>query len=85
MATAIIGLIGSVLVGLLSLFGVIYTNAQSNKTVENQIVTAQAVTDNKIENLTREVKKHNDFASRIPVLENKIENLEEEVRELKER
>jgi Zn-dependent M32 family carboxypeptidase len=85
MAAAIIGLIGSVLVGVLSLIGVIYTNAQSNKTVENQIVTAQAVTDNKIENLTREVKKHNDFASRIPVLENKIENLEEEVRELKEK
>lgn len=37
---------------------------------------AQAVTDTKIDELTREVRIHNDFAHRIPVLEEKIKNLE---------
>lgn len=32
----------------------------------------QAVTDTKIEELTREVRKHNNFAERVPVLEEKI-------------
>jgi len=33
---------------------------------------AQAVTDTKIDELTREVRKHNGFAEKIPVLEEKI-------------
>ena len=36
---------------------------------QNQIRIAQAVTDNKIEELTREVREHNNFARRVPVLE----------------
>ena len=32
----------------------------------------QAVTDTKLEELTREVRKHNDFASRVPVMEEQI-------------
>ena len=36
----------------------------------------QAVTDIKIEELTREVREHNNFAKRIPVLETKVEALE---------
>lgn len=73
----------ALITGLLSLVGVIITNSMSNKSIENQLVTSQAVTDTKIENLTAEVKKHNDFASRIPVIENRIENLEKEVKEIK--
>lgn len=36
----------------------------------------QAVTDYKIDELTREVREHNGFAKRIPVLETKVEALE---------
>lgn len=36
----------------------------------------QAVTDTKIEELTREVREHNNFARRVPVLEEKVANLE---------
>ena len=38
---------------------------------------AQAVTDTKIDELTREVRYHNDFAKRVPVLEEKVRQLEE--------
>lgn len=36
----------------------------------------QAVQDEKIENLTQEVRKHNDFAVRVPVLEERVRQLE---------
>lgn len=68
----------------LTLIGVIITNSQHNKQIENKLITAQAVTDTKLENLTAEVRKHNDFGSRIPILETEIQNLKEEVRRLKE-
>lgn len=63
----------ALITGGLSLIGVVFTNATSNKKIENQIVTAQAVTDTKIENLTEEVKKHNTFGDRITRLEAKLE------------
>ena len=61
--------------GGLALLGVIITNVSSNKKIENQLVTAQAVTDTKIEALTQEVQKHNNFATRMPVVEEQIKTL----------
>lgn len=40
--------------------------------IEQQLNTAQAVTDCKIEELTREVREHNIFAKRVPVLEEQV-------------
>lgn len=40
--------------------------------IEQQLNTAQAVTDCKIEELTREVREHNNFAKRVPVLEEQV-------------
>lgn len=75
-------IVTSIITGGLSLFGVIYTNSQSNKKVEQQIMTAQAVTDAKLQNLTDEVRKHNSFAERIPILEVKVDNLTKRVDKL---
>lgn len=44
--------------------------------IEARLERHQAVTDTKIEELTREVREHNNFARRIPVLEEKVANLE---------
>ena len=79
----IINALGAIFTGLISLVGVIITNSMSNKTIENKLITSQAVTDTKIEDLTNEVKKHNDFASRIPVIENRVDNIEKEIKEIK--
>ncbi len=62
----------AVITGGLSLVGVIISNIRSNTNVENKIVTAQAVTDCKIDELTREVREHNNFARRMPVVEEQI-------------
>lgn len=76
-------IIGSVIVAFIGLIGVIITNLASNKSIENKIITNQAVTDTKLENLTEEVKRHNGFASKIPVIENRLDSLEETVKEIK--
>lgn len=65
-------IIVAAITGGLALVGVIISNASSNRKVENQIRTSQAVTDTKLEELTREVREHNGFARRVPVLEEQM-------------
>lgn len=72
-------IIVAIIAGGMSLLGVIITNANSNKSIENQLKTAQAVTDTKIEQLTEEVRKHNSWADRITALEVKVEELKRRV------
>jgi hypothetical protein len=69
-------IIVALITGGMALVGVVITNISSNRKIEQQLVTAQAVTDAKIENLTDEVRKHNSFADRITTLEVKVANLE---------
>jgi hypothetical protein len=69
-------IITALITGGLSLVGVIITNVTSSKKIEAQLMTAQAVTDTKIETLTEEVRKHNTFAARITALEVKVAALE---------
>lgn len=58
-------IITAVVTGGVTLIGILIANSK-----------AQAVTDTKLEELTREVREHNNFAKRVPVLEEKIKNLE---------
>ena len=72
-------IITAIITGGLALVGVIISNISSNRNIEQQLSTAQAVTEVKIQTLTDEVRKHNSFAERIPVLEIKVENLSHRV------
>lgn len=47
-----------------------------------EVTKNQAVTDTKIDELTREVREHNNFARRMPVVENEIKHIEEKMTEL---
>ena len=76
-------IIVSIITGILSLAGIIITNVSSNRKIEHQLEVHQAVTETKLENLADEVRKHNDFASRVPVIEKDIEFLKYEVADLK--
>lgn len=62
----------AIITGGLSLIGVVFSNMSSNKRIENALTTQQAVTDTKLEELTREVRAHNNFAQRVPVLEEQM-------------
>lgn len=57
-------IIVALITGTLTLIGVLISNSR-----------AQAVTDTKLEELTREVREHNGFARRLPVVENEIQNI----------
>ena len=69
-------IISAIIAGGMALIGVIFTNMTSNKKIENQLTTNQAVVNTKIDMLTDEVKKHNSFGDRITRLEVRVENLE---------
>ena len=62
--------------GGMSLLGVVITNLATARKTASSIHTSQAVTETKIDELTREVREHNGFAHRIPVLEEKVKSLE---------
>lgn len=66
------GIIIAMITGGLSLVGVIITVLAGNKKIEHQLDKQQAVTDTKIDELTREVREHNNFAKRMPVVEEQI-------------
>ena len=83
-ATALIAGGASIVVGLLTLVGVVITNSKSNRDIEHKLETAQAVTDTKIEELTREVRAHNDFAEKIPVLQEQLKVMNHRVSDLEE-
>ena len=76
-------IVSALIAGGLALIGVIITNISSNKQIEQKIVTTQAVTDTKLDMLTAEVRKLDDFGSRIPVIENRVTVLEKEVEAIK--
>ena len=69
--------------GGLALLGTIISNKSTENKIQQQIIVNQAVTDTKIEELTREVREHNNFAKRMPVVENEILHIEDEIGELK--
>lgn len=62
----------ALITGGLSLAGVVFTCLATARKSEKNTAVAQAVTDTKIQELTREVRQHNDFAQRIPVMEHQI-------------
>lgn len=79
------GIIIAIITGLFSIAGVVISNYSSNRKIEHTLEISQAVTDNKIEELTREVREHNNFARRMPVLEEKLSNLANRVKNLEEK
>ena len=75
-------IIAAVITGVLSLIGVVLSNMSSNKKIENALTTSQAVTDCKIDELTREVREHNNFAKRMPVVEEQIKVINHRIEDL---
>ena len=81
MSQAATSILVAIITGGLSLVGVILTIRQTSKKTEIAFQVAQAVTNEKIENLTKSVEKHNNFAERLPRLEQRVEDLEKRIDE----
>ena len=74
--------LAALITGLLSLAGVMLSNLLSDRRRENALRTAQAVTDTRLEELTREVRMHNNFAQRMPVVEEQIKAIHHRLEDL---
>ena len=66
-------IIVALITGGITLLGVLISNGK-----------AQAVTDTKLEELTREVREHNNFARRVPVMEEQIKVINHRIDDLEE-
>ena len=66
-------IIVALITGGVTLVGVLLSNQK-----------AQAVTETKIEELTREVREHNNFARRVPVVEEQIKVINHRIEDLEE-
>ena len=64
----------ALITGAITLIGVLIANSKS-----------QAVTETRLEELTREVRAHNNFAQRIPVLEEKMKVADHRIADLEEK
>lgn len=72
----------ALITGVLSLVGVVVSIMAASRKTEAKIQTAQAVTDTKIDELTREVREHNGFARRMPVVEEQIKVINHRIEDL---
>ena len=78
-------LLAALITGGLSLLGVLAAGNRSARAMEARLEKAQAVTDTKLEELTREVRIHNNFAMRVPVLEEQLKAAERRISQLEHR
>ena len=68
--------------GILSLIGTVIAVLAANNKTNNKLEVSLAVTDTKIEELTREVRLHNNFAQRMPVVEEQIKVINHRIEDL---
>ena len=80
------GIIVALITGGLAFAGVLVSNLIGNSKVTNdiklEVAKNQAVTDTKIDELTREVREHNNFARRMPVVEEQIKVINHRIEDL---
>lgn len=77
-------IIVALITGGLSLAGVVVTCLATAKKSEKAAAVAQAITDTKIDELTREVRLHNGFAEKIPVIQEQIKVINHRIEDLEQ-
>lgn len=77
-------IIVAIITGGLSLIGVIVSNSHTAQSMDAKLDKQQAITETKLEELTREVRAHNNFAQRVPVLEEQIKVVNHRIADLEQ-
>ncbi len=72
----------ALITGGLALVGTVITCLMTSRKTEQSIQVSQAVTDERITELTREVREHNGFARRMPVVEEQIKVINHRIEDL---
>lgn len=74
--------LSALITGGLALAGVVFSNMLTFRRTEETIRISQAVTDTRLDDLTREVREHNGFARRMPVVEEQIKVINHRLKDL---
>lgn len=77
-------IIVALITGGLSLSGVLISNIMTAQNMDAKLEKQQAITDTKLDELTREVRAHNNFAQRVPVLEEQIKVANHRIEDLEQ-
>ena len=79
------GVVVAIISGVFTLIGTIITVMVGLSKANKNLEIVQAVTNTKLDNLTEEVKRHNNFAQRLPAVEANIENLDRRIDSIEKR
>lgn len=74
----------ALITGGMTLLGTIITNRQQASKIDHKLEMQQALTAQKIDELTREVREHNNFARRVPVIEEQVRVANHRISDLEE-
>lgn len=75
----LITVLATIAVAVISLIGTVVTTRAGNDKIQHELDKHNAVQDTKLEELTREVRQHNEFATQIPVISQRVTALEKQV------
>ena len=77
-------IIVAVITGSLALAGTVISVLASSHKTGQDLKAKQSVTDEKISELTREVREHNNFAKRMPVVEEQVKVINHRIKDLEQ-
>lgn len=75
-------IIVALITGMASVAAVVITNNKNNRDILHKLDNSQAITEVKIQELTHEVRRHNDFAERIPTLAEQMKEVNRRIETL---
>ena len=74
----------ALITGGLCLLGIIYSSNKTAQAMDSKLDKQQAVMETKMDELTREVREHNNFVKRMPVVEEQIKVINHRIEDLEE-
>lgn len=75
-------IIVALITSVATILTVLFSNNKSGRDMDAKLAQSQAVTDTKLEELTREVRMHNGFAQRMPVVEEQVRGINKRISDL---
>ena len=78
-------IIVAIITGVVTILATIITVLAGFRKTAQTAAIQQAITDTKLEELTREVRKHNNFAERLPIVEEQLKTMDKRVSSLEDR
>lgn len=82
--TGVLAIVAEVIIAIVNNKAMIAEMEKQSALADARLEKSQAVTDTKLDELTREVRKHNNFAERVPVIEEQIKSANHRIEDLEQ-